>query len=147
METIPQCFENGSKAIHNIQIVKNVVDDGGKVIVWASYIPVMYGLYNLLSDYLPLMVHGAVKSASNLQEEENPETREWRFNEFKNSTHRNVLIANPGACGESISLHHWCNTAIYVTRNYNGSHDNNGSRDHSKMRMTPSIKTANRKIW
>ena len=105
-----------------LNIVKNVVDDGGKVIVWASYIPVMYGLYNLLSDYLPLMVHGAVKSASNLQEEENPETREWRFNEFKNSTHRNVLIANPGACGESISLHHWCNTAIYVTRNYNAAH-------------------------
>src|SRR5262249_7274827 len=32
-----------------------------------------------------------------------------------------VLVANPAACGEGISLHEVCHHAIYVDRNYNAA--------------------------
>jgi len=33
-----------------------------------------------------------------------------------------VLIANPAACGESISLHKICHNAIYIDRTFNCAH-------------------------
>src|ERR1700730_3029936 len=38
---------------------------------------------------------------------------------FKTDPRRNVLIANPGACSESISLHKSCQDAIYLDRTFN----------------------------
>ena len=42
-----------------------------------------------------------------------------RFNDP--SSHTRVLVANPAACSEGISLHHVCHHAIYVDRNYNAA--------------------------
>ena len=44
------------------------------------------------------------------------------FDKFKFDDSCSVLLANPAACGESISLHHWCNEAIYLDRSYNAAH-------------------------
>ena len=41
------------------------------------------------------------------------------INAFRNDPSRRVLVANPAAAGESISLHHVCRYAIYVDRTYN----------------------------
>lgn len=48
------------------------------------------------------------------------ETRERLINRFKDTASGlNVLIANPGACAESISLHKTCHHAIYYDLSYN----------------------------
>ena len=44
------------------------------------------------------------------------------FDKFKFDDSCSVLLANPAACGESISLHHWCSDAIYLERSYNAAH-------------------------
>ena len=42
-----------------------------------------------------------------------------KLKEFKISKEPNVLIANPAACAESISLHKVCHHAIYLDRTFN----------------------------
>ncbi len=45
-------------------------------------------------------------------------TREQRIRTFLQSDTPAILVANPAACGESISLHRACTTAIYLDRTY-----------------------------
>jgi SNF2 family DNA or RNA helicase len=46
-------------------------------------------------------------------------TREALINRFHDPRDRSILIANPQAVGESISLHKVCRTAIYFDRDFN----------------------------
>ena len=41
---------------------------------------------------------------------------------FHNDDSCKILIANPQACGEGISLHKICHNAIYLDRNFNAAH-------------------------
>ena len=47
------------------------------------------------------------------------ENRERNITEFKTRQDRPVLIANPAACSESISLHMVCHHAVYLERTFN----------------------------
>ena len=48
------------------------------------------------------------------------DSREARIREFNDhDSPCRVLVANPAACSEGISLHHVCHRAIYIDRNYN----------------------------
>ena len=49
-------------------------------------------------------------------------SREHLISEFKNTHRCMVLIANPAACAESISLHKVCHHAIYLDRSFNCAH-------------------------
>ena len=48
--------------------------------------------------------------------------REKIINDFKYSADQKILIANPSACAESVSLHKACHHAIYFDRTFNGAH-------------------------
>ena len=51
-----------------------------------------------------------------------PAQREVIVNDFNNlESQLKVVIANPFTVGESVSLHHGCNYAIYLERDYNCS--------------------------
>jgi hypothetical protein len=41
---------------------------------------------------------------------------------FRNDPACHVLLANPAAAGEGVSLHHWCHHAIYLDRTFNAGH-------------------------
>jgi hypothetical protein len=51
-----------------------------------------------------------------------PGSREAIIATFHDSPKHSVLVANPAAGGEGISLHKACQTAIYVGRTYNAAH-------------------------
>jgi hypothetical protein len=82
-----------------------------------------------LDDLGALYIRGDVKTETegfdpklytqnrNVSEEEES-TREERIHEFKTSDGCMVLVANPAAAGEGISLHDVCHHAIYVDRNF-----------------------------
>ena len=53
--------------------------------------------------------------------EDEEETREWKIRRFKEDEKCMVLIANPAAAGEGISLHDVCHHAIYVDRTFNAT--------------------------
>jgi SNF2 family DNA or RNA helicase len=54
--------------------------------------------------------------------DENAVTRESELERFRTDPTCGVLLANPAAAGEGISLHHWCHHAIYLDRTFNAGH-------------------------
>ena len=49
-------------------------------------------------------------------------TRELELRRFREDPECTVLLANPAAAGEGISLHHWCHKAVYLDRTFNAGH-------------------------
>ena len=116
-------FLNKQKIPAKVEIVinmaKTIVENGKKVIIWTWFVENIKLLEYLLKDYTPLKIYGEIKP---YEEEENPkdeESRERNIREFKNRKDRPILLANPAACAESISLHKHCQNAIYLDRNFN----------------------------
>lgn len=110
------------------EIIENIIADGGKVIVWACYIKNI----EMLSKYLgsqgieTRILYGATPIADDDLAEEDEEyslTREAIVKEFHNQDSSfKVIIANPFAVSESISLHKACHNAIYLERSFNAAH-------------------------
>ena len=69
-----------------------------------------------MADIEPLIVYGAIPkdAAENIEF-----NREQQIRKFKESPRPVVLIANPAACAESISLHKVCHHAVYLDRTFN----------------------------
>lgn len=104
-------------------LIKRIVESGQKVIVWAIFIQ------NLLSfqEYLRTIgidsrtLYGATPIEKDDQISD-VETRESRIKEFhKENSSFKVIIANPSAVSESISLHKACKNAIYLERSFNAA--------------------------
>lgn len=110
------------------EIIEKIISNGGKVIVWACYIKNI----ELLKEYLegngiPVRtLYGATPIAGDDISEEDEEyslTREAIVKEFHNpDSSFKVIIANPFAVSESISLHKACHNAIYLERSFNAAH-------------------------
>lgn len=101
-------------------IVQDAAARGQKVLVWSSFVRNIRTLARLLAPYQPAMVHGGVPS-----DEMAPSgvvTREREFDRFRHDPACTVLLANPAACGEGVSLHHWCHHAVYLDRTFNAGH-------------------------
>jgi len=112
--------------------VKNILEQliarGEKAIVWACYIENI----RQLGDYLSSQgietrsLYGATPIAGediNEDDEDYSLTRESIVKEFHNpDSSYKVIIANPFAVAESISLHKACHNAIYLERSFNAAH-------------------------
>lgn len=90
-----------------------------KVLIWSPFIHNIQTLEKLFKRFKPKVVYGDIPKDASESEEYN---REKMIHDFKNSTSHNLLIANPAACAESISLHKVCHHAIYFDRSFNGTH-------------------------
>jgi hypothetical protein len=92
-------------------------DLGRKTLVWSNFVR---NLDNLavaeLAPYCPAVVHGGVLSSSDI---EDPRSRETAVRRFRTDPNCMVLLANPAAMSEGVSLHHECHDAIYVDRTFN----------------------------
>ncbi len=98
--------------------VRQLVGKGKKVVIWATFVENLLLLERLLEDLNPLKVYGDVP-AYNEDDDPNFENREQNISDFKSRDDRPVLIANPAACSESVSLHMVCQNAIYLERTFN----------------------------
>lgn len=110
------------------ELIEKIILDGGKVIVWACYIKNI----EMLKSYLESQgiecrtLYGATPIAGDDISEEDEDyslTREAIVKEFHNpNSSFKVIIANPFAVSESISLHKACHNAIYLERSFNAAH-------------------------
>lgn len=96
---------------------RSLAAKGRKVLIWSTFVENVELLASRLRDLGADFIHGKVDTGSD--EEEN--TRERKIKRFKTERDAMVLIANPAACSESISLHDVCHNAIYLDRNYNAA--------------------------
>lgn len=92
---------------------EKIAPNSGKVIVWTIFVQNAKGLQSYLSEsgIASQLLIGEVAQSER-------ETVIEKFNN-PNNTEFSVVIANPFAVAESISLHKGCHNAIYMERDYN----------------------------
>lgn len=121
-EEVPSKFE----ACANL--IKDIISKGEKVVVWAIFIKNI----EYLQQYLKSMgiesrsLYGATPVATDGMDADSEQyelTRESIIKQFHQvDSQFNVIIANPFAVAESISLHKVCHNAIYLERSFNCAH-------------------------
>lgn len=99
-----------------INLVKKLLSEGKKVLLWTTFIHNIKMLENSLKGINYYTIHGAIPRDDKEDEEFN---REKQIREFKMTDKPSLMIANPAACAESISLHKVCHDAIYLDRTFN----------------------------
>lgn len=106
-------YEIPSKYLELLSLVKKILKRNEKVIIWTVYI------HNItkLSEFL--MNHGIF--SEKLYGEIDNDLREVIIDRFHSDSNMRVLIANPSAVAESISLHKVCNNAIYLDKDFNAA--------------------------
>ncbi len=107
----------------SLDFLGRLIAGGEKCVVWTNFIKNIDQFSRLVIDRLRVptfSVDGRVPSASGDASEvdELDDTREIRIERFLGADGPAVLVANPAACGESISLHSACHSALYLDRTY-----------------------------
>ena len=105
------------KLIYACKRARKLATEGKKVLIWSSFVENVEIISNRLQDLGADYIHGGVDAGS----EDEEDTREAKIKRFHNDDKAFVLVANPAACSEGISLHTVCHNAIYVDRNYNAA--------------------------
>jgi SNF2 family DNA or RNA helicase len=97
------------------QRARELAAQGKKTMIWSSFVQNVELIAARLADLGADYIHGGVETGS----EEEEQTRERKISRFHSDKRAFVLVGNPAACGESISLHTVCHHAIYVDRIFN----------------------------
>lgn len=138
--------ETPAKFIKAKELIEQILADGGKVVVWAIYIKNILDFRDyLLSLGIPCKtLYGATPVASGDEDDDDEtiETREQIIAEFnKPDSGFKVIIANPFAVSESISLHKACHNAIYMERSFNAAHFIQSKDRIHRYGLKPGIET------
>ena len=92
--------------------------EGRKVLIWTIFTDTVEELARRLADLNPVTIRGGVASG----DVEDIDSREGRIDRFRHDPNCWVMIANPAAASEGMSLHMQCHDAIYVDRSFNATH-------------------------
>ena len=111
-------YEQPAKIAKAIERAESIIADGDKVLIWSQFVMNVLSLEKLLSHHGAVVLYGAVPTG----EGADPSTREGRIRRFHDDPTCRVMIANPAATGEGISLHQACHRAIYLDRSFNAAH-------------------------
>lgn len=109
--------EDSPKVSYVCDRARELANHGKKTVIWSSFVDNVELIASRLSDLRAEYIHGGVEAGS----EEEEDTREAKIKRFHNDEHTYVLVANPAACSEGISLHTVCHNAIYLDRNFNAA--------------------------
>ena len=121
-----EAHEVPAKYIAVKQIVDDVLASNGKVVIWANFTHTIHGLKGYLENQgIPCQeLYGATPvEREGISDDEFVLTREKIVKAFQQpDCPFKVIIANPFAVAESISLHKACHNAIYIERSFNAAH-------------------------
>lgn len=138
--------ETPTKFVKAKEIIEQIISTGGKVIIWAIYIKNILDFRDyLLSCGIPCKtLYGATPVATGDEDDDDEmiETREKIIAEFHHpDSSFKVIIANPFAVSESISLHKACHNAIYMERSFNAAHFIQSKDRIHRYGLKPGIET------
>lgn len=100
--------------------VNELVADGAKVVIWSNFVRTLELILQSIEEagHGIRLIYGQTPTEQTRIQEEL--TREEIIREFVDPfSGVDVLVANPAACAESISLHKTCSHAIYYDLSYN----------------------------
>jgi SNF2 family DNA or RNA helicase len=109
---------DGPKLRYVFHRTRELVRQGHKVLIWSAYRANVEYIAESLADLGAFYIHGGVDAG----DEDDDETREGKIKRFHDEEDVMVMVANPAAAGEGISLHTVCHHAIYLDRTFNAAH-------------------------
>jgi len=117
-----------TRDLARLQVCQNlaaeILREQGKVLIWSYFLGNLALLRHVFRDAAPFVevLTGATPvSGGEIEDEPSLGTREDIIDRFHRTRERAILIANPQAVGESISLHRACRSAVYFDRDFNAS--------------------------
>jgi SNF2 family DNA or RNA helicase len=121
------------------ELVKENADEGRKTLVWSNFVRNLELLKSEFRRYQPAMIHGGV--SSELTDPNASPSREAEIERFRTDPDCLLLLANPAAMSEGLSLHHACHDAIYLERTFNaGQYLQSVDRIH-RLGLAPGVET------
>lgn len=99
-------------------LARSLVSENKKCLIWSIFTQTIEDLSSRLADLNPVVIRGGVPSGG----VDDVNTREGRIERFRNDPSCMVMIANPAAASEGMSVHMQCHHAIYVDRSFNATH-------------------------
>jgi SNF2 family DNA or RNA helicase len=108
----------GPKLRYILRRARQLALEGKKVLIWSSYVRNVEYIAARLSDLGAVYIHGGVDAG----DEDDDETREGKVKLFHDDRNTMVMVANPAAASEGISLHRVCHHAMYLDRTFNAAH-------------------------
>jgi SNF2 family DNA or RNA helicase len=111
-------YERPTKIEKVVRRTEALVGEGEKVLIWTQFVMNVRSLEKLLAEHGAVVLYGQVPTG----DDDDMSTREGRIRAFHEDPETKVMIANPAAAGEGISLHRACHQAIYLDRSFNAAH-------------------------
>ena len=97
------------------------MNNNEKVLIWSNFIGTVELIYDELNNnYECEKIIGTTHPEHNSEHSLSRKSIAEKFNDPDDNL--KIIIANPAACAESISLHKACNKAIYYDLSYNCAH-------------------------
>lgn len=109
---------DGPKIDYVCRRARELASQGKKSIIWSCFVQNVELIALRLNDLGAEYIHGGVDAG----DESEMDTREGKIKRFHDDPSCMVLVANPAACSEGISLHKVCQNAIYLDRSFNAAH-------------------------
>jgi len=113
-------LETPAKLESLLVMVKLLMENGEKVVIWSNFVGTLKLICRHISElgYGVRLIYGGTPMQNTSVGDEL--TREQIIREFVDpESGIDILVANPAACAESISLHKTCSHAIYYDMSYN----------------------------
>lgn len=132
-------YEKPSKIEYLQTRVDKILSESSKnkIVIWSYFVRNIQLLERVFKTYNPVSIYGNISTGSD--EDENK--REGRIKRFHTDETCRLMIANPQACGEGISLHKVCHYAIYLDRNFNAAHFLQSIDRIHRLGLPPDINT------
>ena len=127
---------DGPKIDYVCRRARQLAAEGKKVLIWSSFVQNVELIALRLSDLGAEFIHGGVDAG----DESDFDTREGKIKRFHTEDTCKVLVANPAACSEGISLHKVCQYAIYLDRSFNAAHYMQSEDRIHRLGLSPDAK-------
>jgi SNF2 family DNA or RNA helicase len=109
---------DGPKLKYLFKRARTLARENEKILIWSSFVRNVEYVATRLSDLGAVYIHGGVDAG----DENDDDTREGKIKLFHDDPNVRVMVANPAAASEGVSLHRICHHAIYLDRTFNAAH-------------------------
>jgi len=130
--------EGASRKMREVAaLARSLSRQGRKSIIWTIFTGTILDMEKQLSDLNPVTLYGDIPTG----DDTSLDTREGRIKRFHEDPACAVIIANPAAASEGISLHEICHDAIYLDRSYNTTHYLQSIDRIHRLGLKPDVET------
>ncbi len=107
-----------ARLLKAVELARRFAAEGRKTLIWTCFRPTVEQLHTLLRELEPAVIDGS----TGVGDEDDDSTRQGQIRRFKTDPSCMVMVANPAAASEGMSLHMVCHDAVYLDRSYNATH-------------------------